>query len=398
MTAPAVPDAPTVDLTADEWQAARLAAGETIADASPAARALAARALEVADRQVMDDLTDAGDAGYTPSGKSGPRVSDFGGCGRAVWYRESPPAGFEPVVIDRRRATLGSIIHKAAENVRSVLYPWRRYEFTIPIPGLDKPGRVDEYDPILGEVTDDKTTGRAKWDMYRDGPSDDGWGQLLIYGLALDDLGYPVKTLRIIAINRDTGAEEHFRRDYDPAAARACLDELISLATLLDLGVVPQREGTGPGSFPCSWCEAKAHCWNMKAATDADRSPESYTLLGAEPDDPTIEWAARQAYAAAKASTAADTAKKAAVKLLEGIKPATYGGMVIKPVGRDMPDYKKGFHRLLALYPLPPDERPPLERVQQPPNRPDRWIEAKPVRAATVAKKRAPRKPKATDV
>ncbi len=372
-------------LSADEWAAARLAAGEDVPDATPAARDLAAAALEGADRQVMDDLTDAGDAAYRPSGSTGPRVSDYGGCGRAVWYRDSPPVGYEPAPVDNRRATLGNVIHAAAEAARSARYPWRRYEMKLPIPGLDKIGRVDEYDPVLGEVTDDKTAGDRKWEVYSDGPPDSAWGQVLIYGLALEELGMPVRTVRIIAINRDSGAEEHFRREYDPAAARSALDELIALATLLDLGEVPVREGTGPGSFPCSWCEARLHCWNVAAAEVAGRSPESYTILGAEPDDPTIEWAAANLHAATRANTSADKAKKDAERLLVGIKPGTYGGMEVNARSRRMPNYKAAFLRLLALWPLPDSMRPPVERVENPPVRVDRWIEAKPVRAAKKA-------------
>ena len=89
---------------------------------------------------------------------------------------------------------------------------------------------LHDVDPVVGEITDNKTAGSYKWDVYGDdGPPDDAWGQVMIYGLALDELGYPVRTVRIIAVNRDTGAEEHFRRDYDPWEARDALDELVAL-------------------------------------------------------------------------------------------------------------------------------------------------------------------------
>lgn len=383
--------APTVaGLTADEWAAARIAAGEEVTDASPAALELAAAALADADRPVMDDVTDAADRAYTPSGRSGPRVSDVGGCGRAVWYRENPPDGYVPLPEDTRRAVLGTLIHNAIEAARRVRYPWRRFELAVPIPGLDKPGRVDEYDPITGEVTDHKTAGSAKWEIYADGPPDSVWDQVMIYAFALDELGLPVRTVRIIAVHRDTGDEEHFRREYDPAVARAALDELVSLATLLDLGVEPVRAGRGPGSFPCSWCPARAHCWNIEAAAAADRSPESYTILGAEPDDPTIEWAAANLHAAARAKSKAKNAADEAETLLVGIAPGTYGGMEIVDRSRRMPNYKAAFLRLLSLWPLPDVHRPSVEKVDKPPIRVDRWIEAKPVRAG----KRAPRKKK----
>lgn len=346
------------------------------------AEALAEQALEVADRQWLDDLADARRAGYRPSGRSGPRVSDYGACPRQVWYREQPPADYTPAYVDERRATLGGIVHEAAEKVRRELYPWRLYEYELAIPGLDKPGRVDEYDPVLGEVTDGKTAGDHKWAVYgEDGPPVEAWGQVLIYAYTLDMLGYPVRTVRIIAVNRDTGAEEHFRAAYDPEEAIAALDDLLELATQLDLGIVPPRAGTGPGRFPCSWCPARLHCWNVDAAQAAGRSPESYTLLGVEPTDPTIAWAAERAYRATKANTAAKNAKDERAALLEGIPFGVYGDWEIKPAGRTVPDYKAAYERLAGLYVLPDEHRPALEHVERPVRR-ERWVAVKPVRAA----------------
>jgi ubiquitin len=357
-------------------------------DTSTPAGALAAQALAAADREVMDDLVEASNEDYVPSGKSGPRVSDAGGCPRSVWYREQPPADFVPDVVDQRRAALGTIIHKRAEAVRSRLYPWRLYEFTVTVPGLDRPGRVDEYDPVLGEVTDDKTAGSRKWEMVgADGPTADAWAQGMVYGLALDDMGWPVKTIRIIVINRDTGQEEHFRRDFDPAEARADLDDLIELATMLDLGIVPERTGVGPASFPCSWCVAKSHCWNIEAADAAGRSPESYTLLGPDPDDKVIEWAGVRVIEARKAATDAKKAKDEADALIDGVKAGTYGDVTIGPRSRQMPNYKDSFERLSGFYALPDVHRPSFDEATEVTQRTDRWTEVKAVRAAKRAKK-----------
>lgn len=377
-----------------EWQAARLAAGEDVPDASDEARALAAQALSGSSRQVMDDLAEAMRAGYTPSGQSGPRVSDYGGCGRAVWYRERPPEGYVPVELDESRATLGQVIHKAGEADGAARYPWRRYEFPVAIPGLDKPGRIDRYDPIIGEVADTKTAGRAKWDMFASGPPASAWGQVMIYGLALEEMGLPVRTVAIIAINRDTGAEEHFHRPYDPAVARSALDELVALGTLLDLGIVPPREGTGPSRFPCSWCPARDHCWNIPAAEAAGRSPESYTILGEDPEDAIIEWAARQLYERRQKATAADRAKDEAAALLVGVKYGPYGEMeVYRGGGGSKPDYKAWAEMLLQMLALPEDQRPPLETLSEPPRRHDKpWIGVKKVRTA-ARKSRAKKTP-----
>jgi hypothetical protein len=396
--------APT--LPAEVWQAARIAAGEKVPEATRAAWTLARRAMRAADRGVMEDIVSDLDvrhaptgksgpsARYVPSGRSGPRVSDVGGCGRAVWYREHPPTGYVPAKVDRRQAALGTVIHQAGERARAYRYPWRRYEFEVRIPGLDKRGKIDEYDPVLGEVSDLKTESHGKWGMTgEDGPSDSAWAQVMVYALAVEEMGWPVRTVRIMAVNRSSGEEEHFRRDYDPAEARDALDELVGLATLLDLGVVPARiHDAGPDAFPCGWCPARLHCWNVEAAKAAGRSPQSYTVLGPEPDDPTIEWAARRVHAATKAATEAEKAKEAVTPLLEGIPPGTYGRMQITARSRKMPDHKAHANRVLGLYPLPKEHRPPVEQIEHPPRRTDRWMEAKPVRAAKrQPKERNPR-------
>lgn len=375
----------TPTLTPDVWQAARLAAGEDVPDASEDARALAARAVGAADRGWMQDLIEDQRGQYKPSGKRGPRVSDYGSCGRQVWYRENPPDGYTPAAVDESRAVLGQVIHKAAEAARSARYPWRMYEVSLDVPGLDKTCRFDEYDPVMGEVTDGKTAGDYKWEVYGGGPPPEAIGQVMIYAYILAEVhGLPVRTVRIIAINRDKGREESFRQDYDPAIGREALDELVALGTLLDLGVVPPREGKGPGSFPCSWCEARFHCWNIEAAEAAERSPESYTILGPDPDDAIVEWAARQLLDRRKAATAADKAKDEAAALLAGVKYGEYGDVeVYRGGGGSKPDYKAWAEMLLRMLALPEDQRPPLDTLSEPPRRWDRpWIGVKRRRVA----------------
>jgi len=291
----------------------------------------------------------------------------------------------------RRQAALGGIIHDRAAEVRAKRYPWRRYEFEVTIPGLDKKGRVDEYDPILGEVTDNKTVGVRKWEYVGDdGPAESAWGQGLLYALALDAMGLPVQTVRIIVINRDTGGEEHFRRPYDPTAAQRVLDDLVELATMLDLGVVPPRDGTGPGTdWQCRSCFALSHCWNVDAAAAAGRLPESYTLLGEEPSDETIAWAAEQLMVARRAVKAAKAAEDAAKDLMEGIEPGEYGDYVVSLTRRLMPNYRESFERLLQLYALSDVHRPPVSEVEKPLMRVDRFTTVRRKRAATRGAKAA---------
>lgn len=381
---------PTLDgiVDTDVMAAAVIAAGEEAPGASEAARRLAEGALAAADQPVMEDIADHLDAEHVSSGKAGPRVSDLGNCRRAVWYREQPPEGYEPLPAQyRRQAALGSVLHAASQAARQVRYPWRRYELELSIPGLDRPGKVDEYDPVLGEVTDLKSAGRWRWDNFADGPSDRDWGQAGIYGLALDRLGLPVRTLRIVAVNRENGDEEPFRRPFDPAQAQQHLDRLVELATMLDLGVVPPRDGDGPSSFPCASCPARAHCWQIDAAEAAGRSPESFTVLGAEPEDPTIAWAADRVVAARASLREAEKAEKAAKALLDGIPPGEYGDFIIALARREMPDYKGSFERLVQLYALSEAHRPPVDEVAAPLRRTDRYTSVKRKRVAARKRK-----------
>lgn len=341
----------------------------------PAVWALALAAASAADRTVMDDIVEHLDAGYTPSGQSGPRVSDAGACPRAVWYRERPPAGYVPRDdIDRRRAALGTLIHQAADAARAPRYPWRRYKLRIAIPGLDKPGEVDEYDPVLGMVIDDKTAGRAKWDLIgEDGPTEAQWAQVRIYGYALEMAGYPVRLLRIIAINRDTGAEEHFDEEYDPGLGLAALDELIAVATMIEAGVTPPRAGYGPRDWRCQWCEALHHCWQTERAAELGRSPESLIALGEHPEDPSIAWAAREILDLSKRRLELEKAEKRAKALVQGIKPDVYGKDSAEPV--EVYDdwstsygYKDAYEKAAALIDVlaalvPEDMRPDLAEV-----------------------------------
>lgn len=390
MTAPTL-TRPLID--PDVLAAAALAAGQDVPDASATARALAEAALAVADREVMDDIVEAVDAEHVPSGNTGPRVSDVGSCRRSVWYREAPPEGFTADPLSyQRQAALGTIIHAKAAAVRAARYPWRWYETEVSVPGLDKKARIDEYDPVLGEVTDDKTAGARRWEMVGDdGPAPSAWQQAAVYAYALDDLGLPVRTLRIIVINRDTGAEEHFRQPYDPATARAALDDLIELATMLDLGVVPPRDGSGPSNdWQCRGCFARSHCWNLDAAAEAGRSPESYTILGAEPADPTIIWAGEKVLAAREVRLAAEKAEKEAKALIDGIEAGEYGDLTFKTTRRSMPEYKESFDRAVQLYALPDKFRPPLAEVAEPVKRIDKYTTVSRQRAAKRARKAQP--------
>lgn len=339
----------------------------------PPAYALALQALEGQDRPFMDDVADGLAAEYVPSGSKSPRPSDAGACERSVWYRTRPPAGYVPRTdIDRRKAALGSIIHKAGEQYRPLRYPWRRFEMPIRVPGLDGIYKVDEYDPVTGTVYDTKTAGDAKWLILADGPVDDMWEQLRIYAGALHDAGYPVRRLCIIVVSRENGRDEHHWEDFDPQASADALGKLLALGTALDAGVIPERAGRGPRDWRCQWCEAMNHCWNVDQADRLGRGPVSLTLLGAEPGEDAIVWAGRE-YVAAKATLKPLEERAEFLKdLLQGLPAATYGagredgGIVVYDHTSTSVDYKGAYEALLELWDLPEDMRPPAALLPAP--------------------------------
>ncbi|WP_431935772.1 hypothetical protein [Micromonospora sp. RP3T] len=365
------------------------------------ALALAAAAAE--DRQVMADVVEHLDAAHVSSGRKGPSPSDAGKCRRQLWYRDRPPADYVPRVIDSRRAALGTITHDAATAARSARYPWRQYKLRVAIPGLDRDGELDEYDPVLGRVIDWKTAGEAKWAIVGDdGPTGDQWDQGDIYAYALDFAGYPVRDVAIITINRDTGDEETFVRPYDPARSLAALDRLTEAATMVEAGVLPPRDGYGPRDWRCKWCPALDHCWQTARAAELGRSPVSLTLLGETPDDPSIAWAGREVLKVSAARLELEKLEDRAKDLVQGIAPRLYdegapdGGVEVYDKWSTSYDYKGAYETLRDYYELPDGVRPALEEVGEVKRNRSKKTAVKKPRAATRAAARQPQKKKTT--
>jgi len=370
----------------------------------PPAYALALAALEAEGRGWMDVVADGLAAEYRPSGSKSPRPSDAGACERSVWYRTRPPAGYVPRTdIDRKKAALGSIIHKAGETYRPVAFPWRRFEMAIRVPGLDGTYKIDEYDPITGTVYDTKSAGDAKWLILADGPVDDMWEQLRTYAWALYRAGYPVRRLCIVIVNRENGRDEQHWEDFDPDVCMAAVGKLVALGTALDAGVIPDRAGRGPRDWRCQWCEAMRHCWNVDEADRLGRGPVSLTLLGAEPGEAAIVWAAREFLKASKTANEAKARADFLKDLLQGLPTGPYGadredgGVEITNHTSTSVDYKGAYEYLLELWDLPEDQRPPAMLLPGPKSKKSITQTAKtPRKATTPAGKRKPAKSPAT--
>jgi hypothetical protein len=316
--------------------------------------------------------------------KVGP--SDYGRCPRSIWYRENPPDGFRPLPEDKRAAEVGSMIHDAALAARRHLYPWRHIEQPVVVPGLDRPGRPDDYDPITGILDDVKTAGRWKWDMVgQDGPPDEWWGQVHIYGLAKQAQGHHVTHVRITVINRENGREEPFMRPFDEAYAKRCLDWLLGVLTRLDLGEELERNRPGPSTDPlCQRCFARVHCWNLDEAKELGRSGESLTLLGRHPAEAEIEKVGLEYVQARDERLAAHKVEKELAAVVDGIPLGTYGEVVAtEKRNGTYEDNKALVEQIRAWAALPERMRGPMPPLEAPVREKARSIVWKRRRAST---------------
>ncbi|MBM0201932.1 hypothetical protein JNW90_01515 [Micromonospora sp. STR1s_5] len=355
---------------------------------------LAGRAYEADTRTVMSDVA-AHSRAERSARKAGPGwsigASDAGKCRRSIQYRENPPADYRPLPEDTRKADVGTAIHDGATTARRARYPWRMYKLVLRLPGLDKPVEIDEYDPITATATDWKTSGDWAWEIIgQEGPWPDNEEQIDLYCLALDLAGYPIRRGRLTYIKREDGEEESFDRVYDRQAAEQALARLVSVGTYLDLGVDLPRDRSGPSSDRiCQLCPARAHCWNLDAAEEAGRSGESYTILGPDPDDPTIEWAARLVAEANAEANAAEKRKKELVPLLDGVRPGEYGDYEVYRGASTSYDHKGANEKLTELWKLPEGMRPAADALPQAQRKRSWYTQVRLTRAARRARKAA---------
>jgi CRISPR/Cas system-associated exonuclease Cas4 (RecB family) len=321
------------------------------------------------------------------AGEVSVRPSDVGECRRAVYYRETPPEDFTSSPTNSRAAFMGGLIHAEVLRRRRQLYPWRLYGDMrgreVRFPGLDRPGKYDEYDPITGVVTDVKTAGQWKWERIgEDGPDEKWWDQLHLYGLALILAGYAVEKLRVLAIERADGRDETFEIPYDPARAQRVLASLQALSTMLDLGRVPPRDRSGPSTDAlCRNCFARDYCWNTVQAEALGRSPESLTVLGIDPDDAVVEELAELLVAARHAEGDAKKRKDELAAILAGVDPRVYGEYEGVPGHNSRKAWEEWYELISELWLLSDDQRPtelPEVRVNR-----TEYVTWKPLRKAT---------------
>ncbi len=300
-------------------------------EGSPEDEAILARVAQEAQEEPYADAMARWDARRRRSGKTrrarkegqwGVGPSDIGRCRRQVSYRENPPPDYVPEPEDRSVMVFGTMVHEGMTMLYRSLYPWRRTKFKVMIPGFDRPGEIDSYDPIAGggEVEDWKTGGRwAAGRVGEDGPFPDDVDQAMIYAFGLRAAGEKVEWVRVTYIFRDPVSFESFRFPYDEERAYEAADRLHSVIDMLDAGNDLPRDGLGPSTDGrCRRCPAVRHCWPDDPA--GLRSPEGYLLAR---DDDGITAAAGE-YVATRYDREVEARHKFARALLEGVEPGVY--------------------------------------------------------------------------
>lgn len=306
------------------------------------------KALAAADRTLGEDLAaydrlrprSRKTADARADGEFGVGPSDLKACPKAVEYRERPPSDYVPVPILKRAAHMGTAIDEGVKRARHRLYPWREHDRKVYLPGLDRPGELDEWDPILGRVVDFKSAGDWVWEKIgREGAVVEDVDQTMLYGLGLEEAGETVREVQVIYVHRDTGLDESFTFAYSRPRALAALSRLHAMVTALEEGRPLERTRLGPTVDPiCArHCPAVRHCWGLDAVP-ADRTPEGFALVH---DDADVERILVDYLAAHDQERPAKETKTYISKaLLPGVEPGRYGDVVLGWTGGNLGEPK----------------------------------------------------------
>jgi hypothetical protein len=230
------------------------------------------------DGQLDIDLLaydEAQHAGHTPGvWPSDVKVLTPGrGCRKQIAYRVAgtPPTDKVPDWLTRA-ALAGSAVHEVIEKARAHSHPTWWLERRVRVPGFDRDGRLDAYMDDTATVDDIKTKGERPFDtaVHRGRPDDPDRDQVLLYGLAVEALGAPVRRCSVSYVNRST-LETHVeswtydRREAEDVAIRmfTVLDEI----NTADPDSMP-RDGRAPMWSPCDTCPFRARCWDLPPDED----------------------------------------------------------------------------------------------------------------------------------
>lgn len=198
-------------------------------------------------------------------------------------------------------ANLGTLLHLGWSALIAANYApaEREADVTIDIPGLPRPGSADDVDWLHAVVTDLKTAKDRVWQSWlnKGGPYEKFWDQVELYAYGLHLIHGREWTLRIIAINRETGAKQEYERAADPERGAMLAEKIRDRHQVLILSMANvatsngevsaedevtryPREGKGPGmGMPCDYCPWMDACWGTPPE-GSPLTPQSFSVDG----------------------------------------------------------------------------------------------------------------------
>lgn len=227
-------------------------------------------------------------------------MSALGDCQRRTGYRLAKTDPDPEYKSEKIQAVMGSAIHQAAAFGSALLIPGAHAE-TLEVDYCGLTGHPDLY--ISGVVRDIKTIGyKMQLDRIRqDGARlRDRW-QAHTYGAGLIKRGYPVHTVEIDYLCRDSGEEYLFSEPWSIDQVEAAMKWL---QTVRESAIETLNRDYRPDSAVCQSCEFFRRCWDAEPG----RSPLS-VLYTENPD--ARYWAEKLEDATERAERAKDDADDA---------------------------------------------------------------------------------------
>jgi hypothetical protein len=220
-------------------------------------------------------------------------MSSLGDCRRRAGYHAQGYPADPQFKESGIQAMLGTAIHEALAAAARLMVPGAHAEdLEVSFAGLK--GHPDLY--VARTVRDYKTNGYSMQLANRRqlGPKLAERWQSHTYGAALTLAGYPVDTVQIDYVARDSGDEFLFTEPFD---VQLVADAMRWLKDIRETDVSLLPRDFRPDSATCKGCKYFRRCWDAEPGTD-----DRHALFAEDPD--AARWAARLENARARKKAA----------------------------------------------------------------------------------------------
>lgn len=223
-------------------------------------------------------------------------MSELGGCRAALGYRlRGDWPSDRP---DTWAAIRGTALHEHVFAARAAHHPHLLHEVEVEWAGVT--GHVDEYDPVLEEVTDLKTTKLGTLLAWRRDPDAllSKRQQVQSYARALVESGLRVRRVRVLVAPVDGSFDDWWEHveDYDPAVSDQSVARLREVQATVAAGEHPPRDM--PWSWCQDWCEWFTLCRTGGPVDEPITDPELASAVAGYGEAAAAEGAAKKAKAA----------------------------------------------------------------------------------------------------